>query len=192
MVLVGSIAAILLQLSFLTLQRNLVWKDSLSLWRDALQKNPHSTRAMDNLGLAWMRQGRYRTAERFFGLAIDAGDDNANIRNNLGIVQGLQGRTLQAERSFHAALALDGNHTGAMNNLGYLYTQKKDYHKALNILLNARRSTPDDPAVISNLGIACFKIGEPDRGCLLIKEGVHLNPDNPRSLAVEKQFCGNP
>ena len=40
--------------SFLTVQRNIVWRNDLSLWNDAVAKSPLSARAHDNLGLAWM------------------------------------------------------------------------------------------------------------------------------------------
>lgn len=57
----GAAVAVLLLLAALTVGRNRVWYDDLSLWRDVVRKAPRSGRAHLNYGLALF--GRGRTAE---------------------------------------------------------------------------------------------------------------------------------
>jgi tetratricopeptide (TPR) repeat protein len=54
----GLAAAVLVALAALTVARNHVWTDDLTLWRDVVAKAPHNGRAHLNYGLALMARGR--------------------------------------------------------------------------------------------------------------------------------------
>ena len=54
-----ALIVLIIALSILTVQRNIVWRNDLSLWNDAVAKSPLSARAHDNLGLAYMRIQKY-------------------------------------------------------------------------------------------------------------------------------------
>jgi tetratricopeptide (TPR) repeat protein len=58
----GVAVAVLATLAALTVARNRVWQDDLTLWRDVVQKAPRSGRAHLNYGLALFGRGRTQEA----------------------------------------------------------------------------------------------------------------------------------
>lgn len=179
----------LFQLSFLSLHRNLVWRNPIALWNDAVIKNPHSSRAMINLGIAYLERDQILKAQRHFLQAIALQKDSVEARNNLGTIYGLQRKPVQAEKLFREALALDPAHIDSLNNLGFLYMQDKAYHKAIETLSSARDISPNNPNIMCNLGLAYVHLKETEKGCLLIQESIRLNPDSPRALSLMKEYC---
>jgi len=57
----------------LTFIRNLVWKDSVTLWGDTIKKVPHNIRAMKAMGNSYMRLTDLKNAEVYFERAIGEG-----------------------------------------------------------------------------------------------------------------------
>lgn len=57
-------------LGFLTFQRNLVWKDSITLWKDTIQKAPGNVRAMVALGNAYLKIPDFTAARDSFEEAV--------------------------------------------------------------------------------------------------------------------------
>ena len=53
-------------LSFLSFQRNHVWRNNVTLWEDVIQKSPYKKRVLTNLGLSYMRVNRYDEALSVF------------------------------------------------------------------------------------------------------------------------------
>ena len=60
--LVSGLALVIILLSFLTWERNFIWKDSLSLWNDILKKYPDTAIAYNNRGEYFSSQGEYEKA----------------------------------------------------------------------------------------------------------------------------------
>ncbi len=182
-------AIILVQLSFLTLQRNLIWKDPISLWTDTLVKNPYSDRAMNNLGLAYFQKGKFVKAQQLFLQAVAHKGDSVEAINNLGIIYGLQGKNLQAVNMFRKALSFNPTHADALNNLGISYLHNQAYREAIEIFTQTRRINPETPDISCNLGLAYVHQTQKDKGCRLIRECVRFNPDSPRALSLFEKFC---
>ena len=95
-----------------TVQRNIIWRDEESLWRDDVEKSPHNGRGLMNYGLTQMNQGRYAVALDYFRRALLYTPNYPTLEINLGIVNGAmaaQGdspRNAEAERHFLRAIAL--------------------------------------------------------------------------------------
>jgi len=53
-------------LGSLTFTRNFIWKDSITLWRDTLEKTPDNLRAMMSMGNAYMKLSDTYNAERYY------------------------------------------------------------------------------------------------------------------------------
>src|SRR3990172_9051579 len=110
--------------SIATIQRNQVWKDEYTLWRNAVDKAPYSARAHDNLGLAHITRGEY-------GRAIDELNKTIKIQPryylayyNAGVVYQLQNRLDLAKSSYETCLKLNPQYFRAYYNLGILYKDR--------------------------------------------------------------------
>ncbi len=71
---VWAIACVLaLVLGGLTFQRNLVWKDSVTLWTDTIHKTGRNLRAMVALGNSYLRLSDVASAKEYYRQAMDVG-----------------------------------------------------------------------------------------------------------------------
>jgi tetratricopeptide (TPR) repeat protein/VanZ family protein len=80
---ITSLAVILVALSWATNQRNLVYETEIAFWEDAVARNPESSRAANNLGMAYAIECRFDDAEIAFKRAIASSGDDYYSRINL-------------------------------------------------------------------------------------------------------------
>jgi hypothetical protein len=76
-------AAILVALSWATYQRNLMYETEVAFWEDTAARNPESSRAANNLGMAYAIECRFEEAESAFERAIALSGDDYYSRINL-------------------------------------------------------------------------------------------------------------
>ena len=72
----------------LTTKRCAVWRDSGTLWRDALIRHPASSIACNNLGVFYVQNGRDEEAAELFRRALGIDPAYAERRNNLSLLEG--------------------------------------------------------------------------------------------------------
>ena len=89
-----------------TYQRNKVWKNGETLWKDVTVKSPRNGRGLMNYGLTLMRAGRLEQALEYFERAATYTPDYSVLEINLGIVKSALGRNEIAEQHFRRALQL--------------------------------------------------------------------------------------
>ena len=108
----GSLVAVLiltLIYSFGTYQRNKVWKDVETLWKDVTVKSPKNGRGLMNYGLSQMALGNYTIAEKYF---LDAQKIEPNyyaLEINLGVLYGVLKNNQKAEAHFLKAISLNSS-----------------------------------------------------------------------------------
>lgn len=105
-------------------QRNIVWKDDLSLWADNAKKAPSKARVYQYLGLSYYKAGHVDEAILQYkkGLALDP--YFVDLHNNIGVSYSDKGLVDEAIRHFKTAIALDPRHANAHYNLGVAYGNK--------------------------------------------------------------------
>lgn len=129
--------ALLLSCGLLTLSRNAVWSDELTLWQDAVAKSPAMPRPHAHLGNALRQVGQLQRAEEAFEatLALDsqhraARTNLANLRYEAARAEADAGRAQQhyrrAVREYKKVLALDSTYVEALNGLGNAYRTMGD------------------------------------------------------------------
>lgn len=89
-----------------TYHRNAVWRDTVSLWADAVEKGPANGRAWTNYGQALMSRARYPEAKHALQKAVGLTPSYAVPEINLGVLHDALGDRTEAERHFQRALAL--------------------------------------------------------------------------------------
>ena len=108
----GSLALVLvltLSYSFGTYQRNKVWKNAETLWKDVTVKSPNNGRGLMNYGLSQMTLGNYTIAEKYF---LDAQKIQPNyyiLEINLGVLYGALKNNQKAEAHFLKAISLNSS-----------------------------------------------------------------------------------
>jgi pentatricopeptide repeat protein len=100
---------LLLTLGVLTWRQTGVYRDSETLWRDTLAKNPGSWMARDNLGFTLLESGRTEEAMVQFRQSIELNPDRATSHNDYASALRERGRLKEAEGELRKALELAPN-----------------------------------------------------------------------------------
>lgn len=124
--LIVSVLLIVLVYSVVTIQRNTVWQDNLSLWKDSVKNAPLSGVAYAGLAAAYRDRGdiflSIETAKK--GIAVEP--NNYSLRINLGRSYQLAGETDKAIKEYEEALRLEPKQAVIWNELATLYSKKGD------------------------------------------------------------------
>ena len=151
-------------LTAMTVARIGVWKDSRTLWADAVRKAPGVALTHDAYGEGLLAHGEVDEAIRQFQTALSREPDNsggrdsaglraayANTHNNLGAAYGRKGMHDRALEQFEAAIRLNPSLAEAHFNRGNALMQKGAVAEASRSFENAVRLNPANPTYAANL-----------------------------------------
>jgi len=124
-------------------ERNKVWNNELSLWKDVTIKSPNNGRGLMNYGLALMAEGDYNNAEKYFNEALILNPNYATLHVNLGIVRNALGDKIEAENYFKKAIELKpSSHTSSFFYARFLVNHDR-INEAKKLLLEALNISPN-------------------------------------------------
>jgi len=163
-------------------RRNAVWRDEITLWRDAADKSPDRARPLHNLGLAYQRAGDYFSAESAYGAALKRNPQAYETHLNLGMILARTGRTDEAVRHYQHAIDIDPKAGAAFINLGSLLLSSGDPDSAETLLRKAIELEPESAAARYNLGNVLVRTGRYGEAESTFREALDRDPDNPELL----------
>jgi len=102
----------------LTIKRNQVWKDEVSLWNDAKIKAPKIVRPYNNLGEAYDKLGNFTSAIDEFKAALSLNPNYVFALSNLGNIYGKLKNYPESIKYFKKAIAVKPDYAPANYNLG--------------------------------------------------------------------------
>jgi len=162
---------LILLLAVATYQRNEVWSDSATLWKDVVKKSPKKARGYNNLGEALSDAGRPNEAIESFLHAITIRPDFLEAYNNLGAAMSDVGRPDEAIGALLQAISIKPDHPEAYYNLGRTYLiHTNRTGEAIQMLTKAIELNSDYLDAYVNLAAANNKMGN-FRETVLILEG---------------------
>jgi tetratricopeptide (TPR) repeat protein len=103
--------AVLAVLACMTIARNRVWADSITLWQSSIAADSANAIAHVNLGDAWMEKGDFKAAADSFQGAVDLSPDDVDALAGLAQSLSRSGRGTSALPYFQRALDLDPGRT---------------------------------------------------------------------------------
>lgn len=159
-----------------TVNRNHVWKSSLSLWADASAKSPQSGVANLNYGYALMAAGRSAEGRRYIDRGVALNRDIIRIEMERAISYAQQQRSSEAILAFHRVLAMDPGSSQAHYNLGVLYEERGQTAMAIGEYLAAIKLNPAAADAHNNLGILYSTGGFRQQALQHLEEAVRLRP----------------
>lgn len=163
--------------SFLTYQRNLVWKDEFTLWNDVVNKSKNKARSYCNRGIAYFRQGDYARAITDFNQAVSLNPDYAQVYLNRGITYFASGDYAQAISDYNSALKLKPDYADAYTLRGLLYTSQGNYDQAISDYNQAIKINPNTVKAYLNRGIVYGQKGNFNQAVLDYTQAINLKPD---------------
>jgi len=129
------VAAVIICLFFcyFTIEREVVWHDSLSLWQDTVMKNPFSYTGNDNLGFALFDAGEFEKALSSFTRASELEPNFAEPIAGLAITYDVMGMSDAADEAFRKAVSLDKRYA-SYDSLMQTLLWKPQHAKKLQII----------------------------------------------------------
>ena len=159
-----------------TVSRNFVWKDSYTLWSDAVRKSPHSAKAHEVLGYALLHQGREEEGLKELQTALLLKPDLLEQTIGKGIAYGKKGFTDKAIFQFVSASLMKPDSAEAHFNLGAAYDNKGWIDLAVKQYEISLILAPNHAEAHNNLGVAYSMRGSLDKGIMHLQEAVRLTP----------------
>ena len=173
---VGVLTLVIVIFAVLTVQRNVVWKDNLTLWSDSVTKSPASAFAHENLGYALFYAGRPVEGARELRTALALDPEIPSSIVATGIAYSKKGLLKKAILEFSTALMFDPDMVDAHYNLGLALHERGWLDAAI---AHYERALALDPGLADahvNLGIARAEKGDLDQAVAHFRTAVDLAP----------------
>jgi Flp pilus assembly protein TadD len=149
-----------------------------SLLAHAVEVNPRSARAHNELGGALLQAGKPVDAVRHFREATQLSPDDRYLQFNLGKALAAAGSGSDAMRAFRRALALNPDFADAHDELGVLLFAAGRLDEAIAHLRKAVDLAPGSAVAHSDLGGALAQAGRRDEALQHIRRALALDPGN--------------
>lgn len=188
-------------------QRNPVWADDMSLWRDAVQKAPGMPRNHLYLGNAYtkiaatsrqpllVRQSWDAAKQEYHKvIALNSNRDLAlRALNNLGSIAFSLGDFSEAEINYKKAVELDPSYADGLVNLGNInllnarqsniaIERQNRQIKAVEYYQKALSIAPNHFQAYSNMALIYYDMGDFEQCGRILQKAQELNPRDPKVL----------
>ncbi len=175
---VGTIilTAAALVLGGLTWQRNRVYHDPLTLWREVTILRPEHARGYYNYGLELGKAGRRREAIEQYRKSIRLKPDYALAYNNLAVALSEEGEYYRAVSRYGQAIRIKPHYWEARYNLGIALTQLGRYREALTSFEESLRLQPGFAPAYFQAGEALRELGRHREAAAYYRKALELNP----------------
>jgi tetratricopeptide (TPR) repeat protein len=175
----AALAGMTLTLGLLTLHRNRVWANSLSLWEDAESKSPGLARPHLNLGFAYQTAGRFDEALVEYRHALSVNPRLALAYVNMGVVYSSRNELDNAESALKRAAELSPSLSEPLVDLAVIALRRNQPAEALALMEKAV-SLDDSYLVHLNKGDVLSRLGRYEDAVRDYKRALELRPDLPQ------------
>lgn len=162
--------------SYMTMHQNQIWKNSYTLWADAVEKSPGSNTANAMMGVVYMDLGMDEKAAEYLEKAVQILSYDYQSRNNLGIVYGKLDKPEKALKELITAIYLKPEDDSMKINLAVFYQRQKKYTNAEEVLNYLLSRNPKDAQLHYRLGVLYKDAGRYDQAVLELLTSMKLAP----------------
>ncbi|MEI7725573.1 MAG: tetratricopeptide repeat protein, partial [bacterium] len=168
--------AVLLLFSGLTYSRSQVWKDSISLWTDVLEKNPKCVSAYVNRGYIYIQEEQFIKAidDCNAGLKIDSNYYKFYV--NRAFASKHLGQYREAAADFSTAMKKSPEEYSMYLERGIVYTDNlNQYDLGIADFMNFLKYSKASATVLFNLSVAYLKKNIPDSALLYSNRAIRAD-----------------
>ena len=165
-----------------TYERNKVWADEITLYRDSAAKSLGKARPQNNLGAALSRQGLFPEAIAQYRAALRIKPEYSDAHYNLGYALAKTGKLEEGISHFREAVRIVPKRVKYLNNLGVALSLKGNYSEAMDHFQKALKINPSDADVHNNLGMVFKKQGDPEAARQHFSRAIDLDPQHAGAI----------
>ncbi len=148
---------------------------AIELLNRAVEADPKSKRAWDNLGLAYFDDHQDKLAINAFQKQTEVNPFDGNAYNNLGRVYLRQRKYEEADKWFRKQIEVSPLDKYAHSNLGLSLIEQHRYEEAIPELEKAASVTPDNATPQINLGRAYLNLGKDDKAMAAFDKALAIS-----------------
>ena len=175
--------AVVLVLGVLTYQRNLLWGDTIAIWKDSVEKSPRKVRPAFQLAFGYYNDGRCADAIREFERAAGLATPNYDLLTDWALAYDCVGRPAEAAAKVNQALGLEQNaHAYAL--LGMIYGKQGRSAEALDALDKAAAVNPGFEMTYVYRGNVYAQQNNWARAAEEYQRALSFNPNNAAAQAA--------
>ena len=156
-------------------------EEAEELYRELIDEDPTSVRALNNLGVLLDELGEHDEAVIHLQAAQQVDPGNLEVLGNLGAALGATGRYLEAEEHLRTAIRMDPTNSGIRANLGVLFFRRGLYERAEIELGAVCAADPEHGLAFFYRGEALNRLGRVEEAIAALERVIELIPDNPRA-----------
>ncbi|MFQ5417432.1 MAG: tetratricopeptide repeat protein [Myxococcota bacterium] len=175
-VLIGAAAAAIVFCAVSSAVQSASYRNSETLWRDTLARNPEAFLAHYNLARLLHAEERLDAAAYHYSETLRIRPDDVRAINNLGRIHQDRGEAEQAIEAYRRALSIDPTFLEARNNLAVMFQKSRRPRAALSQYREALRYAPDSPEVHYNLALLLERLGQRGAAALHFRRSIELDP----------------
>jgi tetratricopeptide (TPR) repeat protein len=168
--------ALLLALGALTWRQCAMYRDTDTLWRWTISRNPRSWMAYNNIAISLQHTGRMDEALAYYNTALEANPDYGEGHYNLANALVQLGRVDEAVVHYEKALEINPNNVAAHYNLAVICFQIGKVDEAIAHYRKALEINPNHAASHNNLGTVLWQRGEVDEAVLHFRKALEIDP----------------
>jgi tetratricopeptide (TPR) repeat protein len=157
------------------------WRDSVTLFRHAVQCAGNNALATSALGYALLSGGQPAEGIALLESAVRMAPGDAQTQYNVAVGLQSMGRLDEAAEHYRAALALNEQDAEAHTNLGVLLGMHHRYPEARDQFLRAIAVNPEHVQAYVNLGTLCIETGDYAEAIAYSQSAVNLDPRLPNA-----------
>jgi len=153
------------------------WKNSVKLFKHALDATTNNYVAHYTLGNALALQGNLAGSVSHYNKALQINPNFAEAHSNLGNALALQGNLSEANSHYYKALQINPDHAEAHRNLAVGLDRQGKHQEAIQHYAEALRIRPHDAQSHNNLGVALAEQGRLEEAVAHFTEALRIDPN---------------
>lgn len=182
-------AAGLLILGLVTIARNQVWRDEISLWEDNASKSPNNVRVLTNLGHLYIWKSPDKALE-LFRLALSLDPYYADAHVGIGLIYKIHNRNGEALQEFFQAIKLKPTMYVAYDSIGLIYSRLNMNREAIESFGKAIEFNPDDVGAYVNRGQLLLATGRTSEAMTDFRRALMIDPTDATAAAQLRWLTG--
>lgn len=158
-------------------KRTEVWRDTLSLFSDVVQKYPEVAVAHYNMGIVQMNERQnYQAASEAFRKSISVRPGYTDAYVNLGVCLQYMNQYPESVEALMRAIQQQPEHVEAHNNLGVAYEKLGQTDRSLYHYRQALGLNPGKVELYNNVGFAYEAMGRLDSAEYYYRRALEIKP----------------
>ena len=171
---------IITALAFLTWQQCGYWKNSITLFNQALQVTKDNYLAHNNLGVALVAKGKNDEAIANYLAAIKINPNYDDAHTNLGVAFAAEGKSEEAIFHHCVAIKINPNNARAHYNLGLALKDQGKMDEAINEFRKTINIKPSSADAHNNMGIIFeMHFKKYDEAIYHYRQALQIDSNNP-------------